>query len=1240
MIFNLVRGPSGPATGRERVAAAGELVSGLDSDDGGQQLLLGKMLLERGLITPDQLREALVERARKVSEGDKSATPLGGILVRRGFLTDSQLVGLVAEQGKGETTMRREAQVQVSGPQLPALPGQDSVQEGTQLGKYLLTRELGRGGMGVVFEATDTQLQRKVALKLMLSNPNADPKERAVEEERFIQEAQLSARLKHPNIVTVYEAGLLDGRQFLAMELIEGTGFNDWRKTVPVKEQIRVIRDVSAAVHHAHEQGILHRDLKPRNILMGGTRPYVTDFGLAKSLSKSVNHSLTGSGAVVGTPAYMSPEQAQGLERVDWRTDIYSLGVILYETMTGRTPFIGESPIEILMKVVKDPVPPPLSLVSSAQAIGLDKAIESICLKAIAKKDRDRYVTAQAFADDLSKWLAGEQVKVTLPKAPKSPLRRIYALMAILVLALGGTLGWLGWMTTRKPSVVEDLVKANGFLADGNFEEAKVYYRVVLAKDPGNFEAINGEKTAAERIEARAKAHRVDLENALKQRLEEAEKKRREVENKRQLEQEASTDEERQKAVKDREKAERDAQKLEEDVRKAAQELERTRKFMPPSSKDPGDAAWTGAVNLFPFIDPQRNAVWGSWEKKESLVSDRRPASRLELPYQPPQGEYDLRVLFERRSGAGGVSLILSKNGHPFRCEIGGAANTRSCIEVLSDFKDLKRPALVESPMVLENDRRYLLTAQVRKGGVQVLLDRQLLLDWKTDYEKVGIAPEWRLRNAQRLGLGSDESEFAFHMIELREVEGTGRPVTTATLPVLRALPSLPGALKPGLIGEYFFGTDFAVRAMNRIESMIDFTWGESPAWAGGPADQFSCRYSGYLHVPRTAQYRFSLTADDGARLVIDDVQLIGAWMSRTDAARVAEVSLEEGYHRILIEHFDAAFRAGLSVAWSAGGGNPMLPLGQKSILHGGADFLPYVAPVPREAKGLLPGHSKDVSVVQFGAGGGLLMSGSEDRRIRFWDAASRKELGAPCLHPTGILSGTFIGDSKLFVSSTRDQRVRVWDLENRVEVRTLEGFGAFVQCLAVSPDGKWLAAGSFDRTIRIWATGSWDLKQVLKGHTGGVETLGFTPDSRKLVSGGLDHTIRVWDFESSAEPRLIPGHADAVAALVVSRDGKFIYSAGADGLLKAFDLAEGRELRLIGRTVEELACLALSSDGRFLATGGSDGLVRVWDLIEPREPRILQGHTARVGALAFQPGKRLLASGSFDSTIRLWNLE
>jgi serine/threonine protein kinase len=283
------------------------------------------------------------------------------------------------------------------------------------LGKCSLLRELGRGGMGVVYEAVDTQLDRKVAFKIMVSNPNAAAEERALEEERFVREAQLAARLpKHPHIVSVYEVGVIDGKRYLAIEFIDGQPVSKWRKSgsITIRQQVTLLRDVALAVHHAHQNNVIHRDLKPENILVdAANQPHITDFGLAKTLGQNVRVSLTAAGMLVGTPTHMSPEQAQGLKSVDHRTDVYALGVTLYETLTGRLPFLGETPIEVLMKTIKNPVPAPSSVSRAGGPPAPDRVIERICLKALAKKPADRYASAAAFAEGLTKWLSGEDVQ-------------------------------------------------------------------------------------------------------------------------------------------------------------------------------------------------------------------------------------------------------------------------------------------------------------------------------------------------------------------------------------------------------------------------------------------------------------------------------------------------------------------------------------------------------------------------------------------------------------------------------------------------------------------------------------------------------------------------------------------------------------------------------------------------------------------------------------------------------------
>jgi serine/threonine protein kinase len=238
-------------------------------------------------------------------------------------------------------------------------------------------------------------------------------KDSALEEQLFTREAQLCARLaKHPNIVSVYEAGTIEGRRYIAMEYIDGIPLSDWvdQRKPSIRARVRMLRDIAFAIHHAHQAGILHRDLKPKNVLIDAQgRPFVTDFGMAKRVggdgTGSGISSSTGSGTVVGTPSYMSPEQAQGLRKVDRRTDVYALGAMLYEVLAGKPPFTGDMTIVALMRVVQDPIVPPSTASAAWASTTENKAIESICMQALSKNPEDRFPDSLAFADQLSAWL-------------------------------------------------------------------------------------------------------------------------------------------------------------------------------------------------------------------------------------------------------------------------------------------------------------------------------------------------------------------------------------------------------------------------------------------------------------------------------------------------------------------------------------------------------------------------------------------------------------------------------------------------------------------------------------------------------------------------------------------------------------------------------------------------------------------------------------------------------------------
>ncbi len=287
-----------------------------------------------------------------------------------------------------------------------ATPPADTEPLPTQIfGDYELLVEVARGGMGVVYRARQVTLGRVVALKMILGGRLADDDDVL----RFRTEAQAAARLQHPNIVTVHDVGEVDGHHYFTMEFIEGTSLAQrlaQSGPLPSKVAARYVRDVARAVHHAHRHGILHRDLKPSNIMVNADdEPHVTDFGLAKRLGAG-DSGQTRTGAVLGTPSYMSPEQASGKSReLGPACDVYGLGAVLYELLTGEPPFRAESPMETLMLVLHNEPTPPTQLKPD-----IDPDLETICLKCLQKDAALRNGSAEELADDLNRYLTGEPI--------------------------------------------------------------------------------------------------------------------------------------------------------------------------------------------------------------------------------------------------------------------------------------------------------------------------------------------------------------------------------------------------------------------------------------------------------------------------------------------------------------------------------------------------------------------------------------------------------------------------------------------------------------------------------------------------------------------------------------------------------------------------------------------------------------------------------------------------------------
>ncbi|MEM8947082.1 MAG: serine/threonine-protein kinase [Planctomycetota bacterium] len=285
----------------------------------------------------------------------------------------------------------------------PSTPAISETTPPPVLGDFELIEELGRGGMGVVYRAHQPSLEREVALKLILHGTQASPAEQA----RFQAEVAAAAQLDHPNIVPIYEGGADQGWQYFGMKLIEGQTLSKRFATgpVPEREAALLVMKIARAIQYAHHRGVIHRDLKPANILIDlQGEPHVTDFGLAKRTT--ANTSLTQSGAILGTPSYMAPEQATGARGdVGPLCDVYSLGAILYALVTGRPPFQGTSPVDTLLMVLEQDLLPPRLLNRQ-----VSRDLEMIVLRCLQKPSELRYTSAGELAEDLQAFLDGESI--------------------------------------------------------------------------------------------------------------------------------------------------------------------------------------------------------------------------------------------------------------------------------------------------------------------------------------------------------------------------------------------------------------------------------------------------------------------------------------------------------------------------------------------------------------------------------------------------------------------------------------------------------------------------------------------------------------------------------------------------------------------------------------------------------------------------------------------------------------
>ncbi|MBI5367481.1 MAG: protein kinase [Planctomycetes bacterium] len=409
-------------------------------------------------------------------------------------------------------------------PQPPAPPA-----AAEEFGPYRLLSELGRGGMGVVYRAFDTRLERTVALKRLLGEGDGVTPDAI---ERFLREARSAARLRHPHIVAVHEVGALAGRHFFTMELIEGRSLAQALAAggLARRDVLEALFRSAQAVGYAHREGVVHRDLKPENLLLDAAgKTYVTDFGLAKEFGRDTAR-LTASGAIVGTPNYMSPEQVRGRRGVVGPpSDVWSLGVILYQVLTRRLPFDAHDLQGILTAIVDTEPTPPSRAAAAGEGGGggggaISRDLETVCLRCLEKDAARRYPTGAELAEDLRRVLDGEPILAARASRVRLVWRRAVRARRVLLPTAAALLLALGWLVShyratlaRAAEIGARIHSARRLAVAGRLDEAQAAFAAALLMQPGNLDVqlgaaeVAARRGAAEHARERERAEAVKL---------------------------------------------------------------------------------------------------------------------------------------------------------------------------------------------------------------------------------------------------------------------------------------------------------------------------------------------------------------------------------------------------------------------------------------------------------------------------------------------------------------------------------------------------------------------------------------------------------------------------------------------------------------------------------------------------------------------------------------------------------